>query len=304
MTYSSFSRVLVDRSVAKLETSGSVKKVKLFWDDDYQDYEYMNNMSTYFYDRTEITVGIPEKIVVTLTQAGSTMIKTTVNIDLSGINNEELNIRNANLTASALVELGNGYKANVSQIIYKGNSSASVAFELSKNGTSLVVVGVSGKVSNLPSYNVIAFSDEFEDDDFEDSNVKDAFVRVDILGKVQVQGTLSDLQKMVGYLNDAEDNKYTESTYKSYINQANSLMDINLFYDGKSVKQAAIKLESFEDEKWDGRRYWETEPVIEFFDGSSYSSFSAFFNERDFKATIDTFKRLRERYENMVDGLF
>ncbi len=38
-----------------------------------------------------------------------------------------------------------------------------------------------------------------------------------------------------------------------------------------------------------------------FFDGSSYSTFEAFFNEEDFKKVIDTFKALADNYANLID---
>ena len=82
---------------------------------------------------------------------------------------------------------------------------------------------------------------------------------------------------------------------------ANSLADVNLFYDGKNVKQATIKLEPFAEEKWNGSTFWETEPLIYFNDGSSYSTFKAFFNEKDFKKVIDTFKNLANKYADLVD---
>lgn len=121
------------------------------------------------------------------------------------------------------------------------------------------------------------------------------------MGKIQIQGTLVDVRKYLDYLNEAEDNNMDEKTYKSYINLANSLADINLFYDGKNVKQAALKLEPFANQSWSGSTRWEAEPVICFFDGSSYSTFEAFFNEKDFKKVVDTFKTLTDKYADLID---
>lgn len=154
-----------------------------------------------------------------------------------------------------------------------------------------------------PSVNISAFSSEnydSDDYDFDKSNLKNACVKLDILGKVQIQGTLSNVRKFVDYLEEADDNDTNELTYKSYINQANSLANINLFYDGNSIKQASVKLEPFEEETWNGHYYWESEPVIIFFDGSSYSTIEAFFNDKDFKKVIDTFKALANMYADFI----
>ena len=62
-----------------------------------------------------------------------------------------------------------------------------------------------------------------------------------------------------------------------------------------------MRLEPFIDEEWGGYTYWRVEPVICFFDGSSYSTFEAFFNNKDFKTTIDQFKKLANRYASLID---
>lgn len=294
--------------VVKLETGGSVKKVNLFTIDERtgSDYSSSGNTTIYdrYYDRTQGVIGIPERIVVTLTQGGSEVVKVTVNIDLGSISGEEFNISKNNITVSALVELNNGYKFNVSKVAYTANSSASVAFSMSKGSTALVTMGASANVSDIPSVNVSAFSSknfDGDDYDFDKINGKNAYVKLDILGKIQLQGKLSDVRKFVDYLEEAGENDRDEKNYKSYINLANSLADVNLFYDGNSVKQASVKLEPFAEESWNGRTYWSVEPVIYFADGSSYSTFEAFFNEKDFKKTIDAFKTLANKYADLVD---
>ncbi len=296
------------KCVLKLETGGSVKKVYLVNVDNWQSRDYDSNgynyTYNYYYNRTQCVIGIPERIVVTLTQGGSQVVKTSININLGSITNEEFDISRNSLTLSTLVELNNGYKINVSNVSYTANTKASVAFTMTKNGTALVTIGASSDVYDIPSVNVSAFSSKsFDADnyDFDKINGKNAFVKLDIIGKVQIQGTLSDIRKFVDYLNEASRNKKTESNFKSYINQANSLANVNLFYDGKNVKQASIKLEPFAyEDKWNGSTYWKAEPVICFYDGSSYSTFEAFFNEKDFKKVIDTFKALVDNYADLI----
>jgi hypothetical protein len=204
-----------------------------------------------------------------------------------------------------LVELNNGYKVNISNVTYQGNSKASVLFDMSKNGKSLVSLSAASDVSGIPSVNPGAFSEkEFDMHNYNTDNAtaKNAVVKVDILGKVQIQGTCNDVRKFVDYAKKADDYEYDESNFKSFINQANSLLDLNVFYDNSAVKQATIKLEPFQkSSKYDSRTSWKSEPVMVFYDGSSYSTFSAFFNESDFKAVVDDFKKLLEKYKDLVD---
>lgn len=292
--------------VLKLETSGNVKKVFIGNIDEWVDYnsDYKNDyyISNDYYDRTQLTVGVPENIVVTLTQGGSQVVKVTVKLNIGDLSNDKFDLSKNQLTASTLVELNNGYKFNVSQVAYNGNNKTSVSFDMSKNGESLASVAFSSDISGIPSCNIDAMvSGNIDEEDFNNSNMKNVYVKLDIMGKLQIQGTLSDVRKFTDYINEADDNDDDEKTFKSYVNQANSLANVNLFYDGKSTKQATVTLEAFEEESWNGTKYWYMEPMLNFYDGSSYSTFDAFFNDKDFKSVIDAFEKLADNYASLIN---
>ena len=295
-----------DKCVLKLETSGSVKKVYLLNTDEWINYDSETVGNDYYsydyYDRTQWTIGVPEKVVLTLTQGGREVVKTTVNIDLGSISNEEFDLSKNSLNVSTLVEFKNGYTINVSQVSYTANSKVSVQSTMSKNGKDLVVMALASDLSGIPSCNVSAFTkSDFDIDDYDTdkTNGKNAFVKLDILGKIQIQGTISDIRKYADYLEQADENDEKESNFKSYLNQANALTNINMFYDGNIVRQASVTLEPFEKKEW-GYSYWTTEPVLVFYDGSSYSTFEAFFNDSDFKTTIEAFKTFANKYADLV----
>lgn len=285
--------------VLKLVTSGHITKVHAGSIDEYQYYQG----STEYYDRTNCTIGVPENIVVTLTQGSKEVVKTTVKIDLESLSGEEFDISKNNLSLTTLVELNNGYKFNLSQVSYKANQKASTSFVMTKNGKEMVTLAASSTLSGIPACNASAFANDFDIDDYntDNANALNPYVKIDILGKVQIQGKVNDVRNFVEDLQDADDNYSNETKYKQFINNANSLMDVNVFYDGKAAKQANIRLEPFIDWSWNGKDYWTVEPVIVFFDGSSYSTFEAFFNDTNFKKTIDNFKHLANRYASLVD---
>ena len=292
--------------VLKLVTSGNVKKVFIGNIDEWVDYNYDYSNDYYisndYYDRTQLTVGVPENIVVTLTQGGSQVVKVTVKLNIGDLSNDKFDLSKNQLTASTLVELNNGYKFNVSQVAYNGNNKTSVSFDMSKNGESLASVAFSSDISGIPSCNIDAMvSGNIDEEDFNNSNMKNVYVKLDIMGKLQIQGTLSDVRKFTDYINEAYDNDDDEKTFKSYVNQANSLANFNLFYDGKSTKQATVTLEAFEEESWNGIKYWYMEPMLNFYDGSSYSTFDAFFNDKDFKSVIDAFEKLADNYASLIN---
>lgn len=292
--------------VLKLVTSGNVKKVFIGNIDEWVDYKSNSTDDYYisndYYDRTQLTVGVPENIVVTLTQGGSQVVKVTVKLNIGDLSNDKFDLSKNQLTASTLVELNNGYKFNVSQVAYNGNNKTSVSFDMSKNGESLASVAFSSDISGIPSCNIDAMvSGNIDEEDFNNSNMKNVYVKLDIMGKLQIQGTLLDVRKFTDYINEADDKDDDEKTFKSYVNQANSLANFNLFYDGKSTKQATVTLEAFEEESWNGMKYWYMEPMLNFYDGSSYSTFDAFFNDKDFKSVIDAFEKLADNYASLIN---
>lgn len=293
--------------VAKLETSGSMKKVHLFADEDWEDYDHEQVGNKYYsndyVDRTEYTIGIPEKIVVTLTRSGATVVTSTTTFDLSNIQNEEFDLSKSSVNAKSSISLSNGYKVEATQVAYSGNKNVVANATIKKDNKALITLAISSDISGIPSVNAGSFED-LDDDDIEDANAKNAYVKIDILGKVQLQGKVSDVHKLVDYMDAAEKNNENESTFKSWINKANGLMDINLFYDNKSTKQASVAFEPFcdRDSYWGDE--WYVEPVIKFYDGTSYSSFDAFFNDIDFKTVIRRFERLMDSYEDLLDDIY
>lgn len=175
--------------VVRLETSGDVKQVYAFNVDDGMDYDYENSGDTYisndYYDRTQCTIGVPEHIVVTLTQNNSQVVRTAIDIDLGSIQDERFDISKNNLTLAVLVEANNGYRFNLSQVAYTANSKAAVSFEMSKNNSPLITVATTADVHDIPSCNVDAFSSEnFDPDDYDtdNTNANNAFVKVDVMG--------------------------------------------------------------------------------------------------------------------------
>lgn len=291
------------KCVLKLETSGRVKKVYAANIKEWDRYDYDNTSYKYteYYDRIKCTVGVPENIVLTLTQNGTELAKTTVKIDLASLSGENFDISKNSFTASTLVEMSNGYKFNASQVAYSGNQKCSVVYSMSKAGTMLASVSVASDLSGIPSCNVEAFSGDDFNINTDNINGKNALVKIDIMGKLQLQGTLKDVRKFAEYIEKAGDNEYDENRFKQWMNSANELANINLFYDNSSVKQASVKLDAFSETEWGGNKYWEMEPVLVFFDGSSNSMFDVFFNDTDFKNTINAFEALIEKYEDLIN---
>ena len=89
--------------VAKLTTSGNVKKVYIGSSSDWIDYNYDSNKGMYhdYYNVYENTIAVPERMELTLTQGGKTVAKVTLNTNLSSMKGNEFDLSKDSYSVSA-----------------------------------------------------------------------------------------------------------------------------------------------------------------------------------------------------------
>jgi hypothetical protein len=285
------------------ETSGQVKKVHAYDTDKYRwvyggnSYNGLTSTTTYniYTDVEQHIIGIPENVVVTLSQGGTQVMKTTVKTELSDITDMEFDLSEHDLSAVVTTEV-NGYKIEVSQAVYYHNDGAIVEAKISKGSTMMLAMGVSGAISGVPSVYVSQLGDKHN---LGDANVNNAMVYLDILGKVQFVGTVSDVNALVDTYEKAKKKRSDESAFKAYIAQINVYADLDMYFNYGSTKEADVYMEPFAKTTWDGTRKWEADLVISFDDKSSYSTCVNFFGETNFKGVMDDLKALGEKYQKM-----
>lgn len=260
--------------VLNLTTSGKTQRIYVGDDEDWGDY---------WYDCVEIYeeyMDIPEIATLTFTQSGNIIAKVVIKTDLTMMlaPNFDLNNDKYDVTATMTV---NGYDWTVERAYFDGNEKASLNAKFKKDGKTLL--SASGSL----------------DGDVSSEEANNLNLSFDVLGEVQIKGACNDVMKLAEILEKADDNDENEGNFKSYTSQANELIDLGVYY-GASTKQAYIKLEPFEEDDW-GYKYWVSEPVIYFADGTSYSTFEAFFDEGSFSDFIDAVNDLVNDYENTYD---
>lgn len=299
----------------KAETFGTVKRVHMLGLKDHSyNYQYDGTKSIYksYVDITQYIIGVPEKFVVTLTKNGTQVAKVTFNATLSDITNEEFDLSKNDLSADATIEIKN-YKINVSQIAYTANKTASVNTTVTKGDKQLLSLSVASSFSGLNQpVNVSAFTNNFDSKALEYAE-GNAVVKVDILGKVQLQGTVSKVHALIDKMNDAKKVNREEAAYKTKIKEANEFVDLGMFFNNGSAKQAKVYLEPFPHTgytySWDdiNRKtireeytYWGWDMVIKFGDESSYSLLSEYFSKSNFRTVYGDLENMIENYSNLV----
>lgn len=259
--------------VLKLTTSGKTQRIYVGDDEDWD----------YWYDEIDIYeeyLDVPETVTLTLNQGGTTIAKVTINTDLTMLSAPDFDLNNDKYDVTATMTV-NGYDWTVERAYFDGNEKASLNAKFKKDGKTLL--SASGSL----------------DGDVSSEEANNLNLSFDVLGEVQIKGACNDVMKLAEILEKADDNDENEGNFKSYTSQANELIDLGVYY-GASTKQAYIKLEPFEEDDW-GYKYWVSEPVIYFADGTSYSTFEAFFDEGSFSDFIDAVNDLANDYENTYD---
>lgn len=277
--------------VLTLKTSGKTAKVYVgeTWGDCYSEkIEEVNGEYWKWVDVIEKNyVYVPEHITTTLLQGGNTLVSAEVNIDHSQFLGPEYDLSKDAVSTNATVKINN-YVWIVDRAAHNGKEgSAYVKGSMSKAGKTLVSFEASAADTKL-------------DKDGELLQGGAAKVSVNILDEVQIKGTCSNVKTFADYLDKADQFEENESQFKSYVNQANSLLNLGIYFNGGSMRQAKVQLECFED-GYAYEKYWTYEPVLVFDDNSTYSTFTAFFNETSFREVINSFEDLVRSYEKLIE---
>lgn len=272
---------------------------------------------------TRVTIGVPENINISITENGAPLA--TVNAKFSvNATPEEFQFSTDAFAAEYTATI-NGYELKVSKTGYEGPASKAQAMAtISGNGKALITWVASADLhlktdtiteeyregNNYTSYS----SKEVVVEKFE--NLK---VAMDILGEIQVTGTCSDVNKLneefdaIWYaLNDwdyetQQSKTPDEATATVHLNNVNELLDLGVYYDNGSNKQADIEFEYYlelheEDYGYSWYR-WDYYPVIVFTNGNR-NKIEDFFTEDAFGGLIESIQEFGNSYDTVFGHLF
>lgn len=235
-----------------------------------------------------VTLKIPEQIGVVVTKNGKTVVSVTVTYDLDLSSNINPSKDKAEITEKVIIK---DYEIYHNSKFNARTGNASVSATVTKNGKNLLNYSATGEVS-LSGGNI---------DEAEFKTVSNAKISADILGSVQIQGTLDDYLEIMKIL----DEPGIVGSYEAAIKKANSMMDVSVRYDGTSTVQAKIELEYQYHREVDGQyeyEHYSIIPVIVFNDGSRYNV-EDYFSEDRFSDLIDMFGNFLEMYKNLIERI-
>ena len=236
-------------------------------------------------------VFIPESVTLEYTKGEKQILKTVINTNHSSLKSDRWDMAAEDLSIVASTYV-NGYEFVMNKMAYEAGKNMEVSFKLNKNGANLLT---------LSAYSDVSLSDE----EFE--NCKNVVLNMDIIHQAQLKFACADVMELDEHMNLAEDNDTDETIFKAQLAEMNQLISGGLYLDGQATRQAWVTLEPFLKESYYGN-YWTWNPVMNFSDGSNYSTFSAFFNEDDFMSLIniawdvvDDFANLAHQFDHEIE---
>lgn len=253
-------------------------------------------------DTYKFKVGVPEKVTIDLTEDGASKAEIVVTFK------PELTASGIDLTTDAFAVQASvktyGYEMIISNASYNAaTGKAEFKQELKKDGASMIKSSASGNVS-LSWKEGIDEESSWGWDDYLYAEVAkaDSFeANLDIIGEIQVKGSCSDAFEAAESLDliwDALYNSGSETDAERHLNNLNSKIDFNVYYDGGSKKQASVEFD-LQCYKYDADEYWSLIPVIVFNDGSKYK-IEEFFTENAFGDLIESFEAFCESFAEVL----
>lgn len=253
------------------------------------DYDYgYNNGYWYTEYSIENSYVVPDNVTVTLIQGGTTLATATVNSQFTLSNGPEIDLSKdkANVTTTLQVS---DYKLVVEKAQYNmagGSNNTATAVAKFYKGSELLVTASADAAGSVR-----------EDADPIGRSIS---ISCDVLGKVQVRGTMNNVNQIIDYLDDIDEKYYqNEAGTKNTVAKINELTDLGLYFDGQTGKSAEVKYQARYDDEGYNYGYWSAEQVIVFPDGSAYQSFEEYFDEYTYDSVIRKFENICEQFAKM-----
>lgn len=270
--------------VATATKSGAEKNIYLM-EESSRRYNY--SKQAYDYEYNQIGIAVPERIDVTITQAGRTIVTAVATFNLTNIvENDVYDLSKNNLDVTTKVVINEKYTVNVSKLSYIANGQSSAMFSISNGGTTII--------NGSASANTQITNNGYDEVDVK--SLTNINASLDILGNVQIKVQCGDGLALRDAIDIVDGNKYDEAAFKNALSQVNSKYSANVFYNNNGTVRATLSLGAY------GKTYyrypsgneirWEVKPIITFMSDQTTYAFDEYFTDSAFPVVWDNFKDL------------
>lgn len=234
--------------------------------------------------KQDIWAEVPEQATLIITRGGKDIAKYELNTKLDMKNTEEFNLVTDVYNLDCALTIGN-YKVAIDKLNYE-NKKAEFNIQTSSAGKPVMTYNINSNMDIVTKDPQKAYDIDFEK--------VDATIKIDFLNKIQVKGTIADLEKFGDALDEIDRYYNKEEKLKTAVKELNDLMDLGLYFNNGNTKQANVVAEPVLK---DGQ--WSAEYMVIFEDGTSMllENYAA---EDDFGKTMNLWEKLRKEYKSLI----
>ena len=216
----------------------------------------------------KVTVAV-ETTNIVLTQGGKKVMDATIGIDPSSVTNEAEGLL-LNTSFSFAKSNGDGFfTLTMNQTGYKPGLGLNIDFTAKSNDLTIASL----KLSMPGTFTGINLNTM-------DFGINTINMEVDVLGKAQAVGKVSDISSFLKALMSADNS--TQEAFQPSLDEANKYVDVKLYYDGSSTPAATMVLSSLYNEE---EEEWKLMPHIIFYNNNNAEyAFKKFFSKTNFAA--------------------
>lgn len=238
-------------------------------------------------------VYIPEQIILEYTQGDTPIFKTDILTNHSSLKSDQFDIASEDLEIEAETHI-NGFDFVTKKFAYDAGKNIQNEYWINKSGVNLLKFSA---VSDL------TLSGDVYDENVDVDDCRRMFLNMDIMHQMQIKFFCEDALNADELMDLAKEYNTNETYFKEQLSKLNQLMTGGLYFDGQATKQAWVTMEPFQYRDWYDEIYWDWDIVMNFSDGSSYSTFSDFFNEDDFRSLINISWDVMDDFANLLNQL-
>ena len=248
---------------------------------------------------------VPAKTSIELVYGGSPMVSTVILVDHSSMGSTLfegfLMDVSTKFYKGVLDKSGSGvFELCLKNTGYKPGLGINVDFAIKKNDSQLISFKLNAPGTlNLGARKSLLSRRAFVENPGLDLGIESLNVELDVMGKAQVKGGISNLNTLITVLSAMQDaDELDEATVKSGLAMINQLANVNLYYDGSSVPAAKLSLLPAYDE---AEGEWTAEPYITFASDNSSCSIKEYFTAENFPDVAEAAMMIASEVGGLVE---
>ena len=252
-----------------------------------------------------INLEVPAKTSIELVYGGSTMMSTDIQVDHSSMGSTLFEGFMMDISTKfykgVLDKSGSGvFELCLKNTGYKPGLGINVDFAIKKNDSQLISLKLNAPGTlNLGARKALLSRRAFADNLGSNLGLESLNVELDVMGKAQVKGGISDINTLLTMLSAMQDaDEINEATVKVGLEMVNQLVNVDLYYDGSSVPAAKLNLLPAYDE---AEGEWTAKPYINFTGDNSSCSVKEFFTAENFSDVAQAAMTIADEVSGLIE---